>query len=67
MEKDEIGGLHMKMTYVEPKEYFTESMRKILEAGEADSTKEVKEDPLQKWTKEWEEFAKNNPPDKKQS
>ena len=54
----------MKMTYVEPKEYFTESMRKILEAGETDSTKDVKEDPPQKRTKDWEEVAKKNPPKK---
>lgn len=57
----------MKMTYVEPKEYFTESMRKILDAGEVDSTKEVQEDAPQKWNKEWEEFAKNNTPKNRQS
>ena len=31
----------MKMTYVEPDAYFTDSMKKILEAGETGSTKKT--------------------------
>ena len=41
----------MKMTYVEPDSYFTESMKKILEEGETDSTKEPDKKPAKKQPK----------------
>ena len=42
----------MKMTYVEPDAYFTESMKKILEEGETDSTKEPDKKSAKKQSKQ---------------
>ena len=41
----------MKMTYVEPDAYFTDSMKKILEAGETDSEKKPVKKPAKKQAK----------------
>ena len=42
----------MKLIYVEPAEYFTPSARKILEAGETDSTKKPVKKPVKKQQKQ---------------
>lgn len=42
----------MKMTYVEPDAYFTESMKKILEEGEINSEKKPDKKPAKKQQKQ---------------